>query len=288
MTYELFLGDRLYSSWSLRGWLTCAAFDIPHRVRMVDLYSGALRDGLAEVAPARTVPALKMPDGAVLWDSLAMGEELASRHPDAGLWPADPKLRATARSLVAEMHSGFTALRSDCPMNLLTAYENTAPSDAVLKDLDRLAEVWQFALDQHDGAWLCGDYSLADVFFAPVAARIAGYDLPMPEFARRYVEAHLAHLPFRQWRAMGLAAEDGARPYPRPFDQRPWPGPTPLPATRADGPSVNAACPYSGDPVSDFLELNGQVYGFCNPFCRDKTLHDPQAWPAFVRLLDAH
>ncbi|NRB34751.1 MAG: glutathione S-transferase [Rhodobacteraceae bacterium] len=283
MTYDLFLGDRLYSSWSLRGWLACAAFDIPCRTHMMRLYGGKLQDDLRDLAPAKTVPVLRTPEGAVLWDSLAMAEELATRHPDAGLWPSDPLLRSTARSLVAEMHSGFAALRSACPMNLLNAYADSAPSADTLSDVCRLEMIWGHAFSQHDGPWLCGEYSLADVAYAPVAARIAGYALPVSDRAARYVAAHLAHPRFRQWRAMGLAAA-GAPQYQMPYDTRHWPGPHALDAAACDGPSVNETCPYSGKPVTDFLRYDGQIYGFCNAFCRDKTLHDPAAWPAFIAL----
>ena len=119
-----------------------------------------------------------------------------------------------------------------------------------------------------------------------MAARIAGYGLSVSSAAQAYVAAHLAHPSFRRWRAMGLI--DGAdQPYYwRDLARKPWPGPTPLPASAADqGPSVNALCPYSGKPVTHFMNLGGRSYGFCNAFCRDKTVADPEAWPAFMALL---
>ncbi|MDZ4096337.1 MAG: glutathione S-transferase [Paracoccaceae bacterium] len=287
MTYHLAIADRAYSSWSLRGWLLFDAFAIAVQTETARLYTDELPQLLTRYAPARTVPAMRTPEGSVVPDSLAIAEELASRHPEAGIWPKSPAARAVARVLAAEMHAGFTALRSHCPMNLRLSYTDCAPPDAVLADPARLEGLWAWAraTTGASGAWLCGGYSAADAFFAPVAARVAGYNLPVGPQAAGYVAAHLAHPSFRRWRAMGLV--DGADQdfYRRPYPRREWPGPAPLPAKAvAQGPSVNANCPYSGKPVTDFLELAGKTYGFCNPFCRDKTMADPEAWPKFIAV----
>ena len=287
MTYDLCIADRAYSSWSLRGWLLLAAFGIDHRVTLTRLYDPGFADTLAGWFPARTVPALRLPDGVVIADSLAIAGELAARHPGAGLFPTDPKARAIAWHLAAEMHAGFTALRSHCPMNLRVSYHDCAPPPEVLADLARIEGLWNWARAESGAAgdWLCGEYSVADVFFAPVAARIAGYNLPVGPRAQAYVAAHLAHPAFRRWRAMGLV--DGAdQPfYARDWPRRPWPGPAPVPAEPCDGPGINTACPYSGRPVTDFARIDGQVIGFCNPFCRDKTVADPAAWPQAMSLI---
>lgn len=292
MTYTLLIGDRGYSSWSLRGWLLFEAFGIAVKCRRMQLGGPEHAARLAEFAPARTVPALRLPQGAVVWDSLAIAETLHERHPEAGIWPADPGLRVLARSVAAEMHAGFVALRADCPMNLRAAYADFAPSDAVRADLDRIEALWSHALDQSGGPWLCGDYSAVDAFFAPVAARIAGYALPVGAQAAGYVAAHLADPAFRRWRAMGLVDGPDQSRYAMPaLAQQPWPGPAPLPLPAEaveTGPSVNAACPYSGAPVSDFARIEGRVWGFCNPFCRDKTMADAAAWPAFMALRASH
>ena len=285
MTYHLILGDRAYSSWSLRGWLLFEKFSLPFKQRFVDFDSQDVGDQMAELSPARTVPTMITPDGAVVWDSLAIAEELASRHPDAGIWPADPSARAMARNLAAEMHSGYGALRSDCPMNMRCAYTSYMPPDAVKADVARIEQVWTYALEKFGGPWLCGDYSAADVFFAPVAARFAGYGLPMTGVAKTYLDTQLADPAFRRWRAMSLIKGPDLPCYARDYDQGTWPGPTPLPAKVAQtGPSENATCPYSGDPVTDFMELDGRIFGFCNAFCRDKTVQDPAAWPAFMAI----
>lgn len=287
MGYELAIGDRTYSSWSLRGWLLFDAFGLPVRTHLVEFAAAGVETQLADFAPARTVPTLRTPEGAIVSDSLAIAEELATRHPDGGLWPADPLARATARTLAAEMHAGFAALRNGCPMNLRVAYAGFRPDEDVLADLARLERVWSHARAATGGAgpWLCGAYSAADAFFAPVAGRIAGYGLPVSESAQAYVDAHLAHPSFRRWRAMALAHGPELPWYARDFARRSWPGPSPIPARPVDdGPSVNEACPYSGKAVSHFLEAGGRTFGFCNAFCRDKTVADPEAWPAFMAI----
>ena len=287
MTYELAIGDRSYSSWSLRGWLFFEKFGIPVKIRTCVLYTDEVQRLLADFAPARLVPAVRTPEGEVIGESIAILETLAERHPGAGLWPEDAAARIMARYMVAEMHAGFGALRGDCAMNLLKSYVDSAPSDAVLADLARIDLIWARARDRFgtDGPWLFGCYTAADAFFAPVATRIATYNLPVSAIARAYVAAHLADPSFRRWRAMGQAENLVQPSYYKPFAERPWPGPAPLPAEIAEGPSVNAACPYSGKPVTHFLRLDGRVWGFCNAFCRDKTLHDPEAWPKFMELL---
>jgi glutathione S-transferase len=287
MTYDLVIGDRAYSSWSLRGWLFFDAFSIRVKLHRARLYTDELPTLLKQFHPARTAPTMRTPEGAVVPETIAIAEELASRHPEAGLWPTDPKARAIARAVAAEMHAGFTALRSHCPMNLRVSYTDCAPPPEVLADLARLDVIWSWARTETGSQtpWLCGPYSVADAMFAPVATRIATYNLPVTPAAMAYVQAHLAHPSFRRWRAMGLV--DGADQdyYRRDYPRRPWPGPEPLPAKAVDGlDTENATCPYSGAPVTHALELNGRRFGFCNAFCRDKTVADPEAWPAFMAL----
>ncbi|MEM7711780.1 MAG: glutathione S-transferase [Pseudomonadota bacterium] len=225
MTYDLLIGDRAYSSWSLRGWLLLAAFDLPVRTHLTPMYNDGFRPTLETWSPqARTVPILRAEDGALWTDSLAIAEGLAERHPEAGHWPDDPGARAMARSLVAEMHSGFTALRAACPMNLRTAWSGFDASPPVRDDLARLGALWSRARDHAtDGPWLFGRYSAADAFFAPVAMRIAGYDLPVTDAARTYVDAHLAHAPLRAWRVEGEAADRTLAEYDMGLPQTPFP-----------------------------------------------------------------
>ena len=282
---ELAIGDRAYSSWSLRGWLLFDAFGLPVRVRGARLYTGEVAAVLRDFAPARTVPAVRFADGSVAMESLGIAEELAARNPGAGHWPADPRARAAARSVAAEMHSGFRALRTHCAMNLRIAYAGCAPPDEVLADLARIEAIWAWARDISGGPWLGGAYSAADAFFAPVAARIAGHALPVGPDAAAYVAAHLAHPSFRRWRAMALVDGPDQDAYARDWPQRAWPGPAPLPARAVEaGAPENAACPYSGHPATHLLKMEGRIFGFCNAFCRDKTAADPAAWPAFMAI----
>ena len=288
MTYTLAIGDRAYSSWSLRGWLLFDAFHLPLRVRTARLYTTALPELLKEFFPAKTVPAVLLPEGVVIGESLAIAEELGSRHPEVGLWPADPGARAIARMLCAEIHAGFNALRGYCPMNLRVSYTTCHPPAEVLNDLARLEALWAWARTSSGstGPWLCGDYSAADAFYAPVASRIATYNLPVSNEAAAYVEAHLAHPSFRRWRAMSQVDGEAQEFYRRDWPQRVWPGPVPRAARAVEGTvALNSTCPYSGQPISHVLELDGNRWGFCNAFCRDKTVADPEAWPKFMALL---
>ncbi|MEM9796750.1 MAG: glutathione S-transferase [Pseudomonadota bacterium] len=289
MTYDLLIGDRAYSSWSLRGWLLFEAFGLPFREYRTELYTKRFAEDLRTWFPARTVPVAQTPAGGLWTDSLAIAEGLAEAHPEVGHWPTDPIARALARSLTAEMHSGFVALRTDCPMNLRVASGGFAPSQPVLADLSRIETLWAAARQMAgSGSWLFGAYGAVDAFYAPVAMRIAGYGLPVSADAQRYVEAHLAHAPLRRWRAMGEARNRTIDVYPIHPPERPFPIPAPIPACAVEsGPPVNARCPYSGKPVTHFLEAGGRIWGFCKAFCRDKTAADPGAWPAFMAIYDS-
>lgn len=227
MSYELFIGDKAFSTWSLRGWLLFEKFGIDVDVTMVGLYSGTMADDLAPLAPARLVPTVKTPEGWVIGESIAIAETLAERHPEAGLWPEDPQARIYARWLVGEMHAGFSALRSECSMQLLHTYEGFEVSDAVQKDLDRLEELLAVAFDRFSGdsPWLFGEYSAADAFYAPVAGRIAGYGLPVSERLAAYVHAHLTEEKFREWRDDGLNITYDPVPYALDLPTKPWPVP---------------------------------------------------------------
>ena len=224
--YHLVLGDPAYSSWSLRGWLLFHRWNIPCTTEFVEfLDDRSVAEQMPDMFPARTVPALRLPEGIVLGDSRAIAEELASRHPGDGFWPESAALRARARDLSAEMHSSFTALRGACPMNLRCAYGDFVPEPAVESDVARIDAIWCHALDQSGGPWLCGAYSIADAFFAPVAARIAGYGLPVSDQALAYVMAHLADPAFVTWRDMGLRQGPDLPWYAMDHTQVPWPEP---------------------------------------------------------------
>lgn len=288
MTYELYIGDRTFSSWSLRGWLMLEKFNLPYKTTMVGLYSGTMADDLAHLLTAKTVPVLVTPTGGLLTDSIAMGEALHEENPAAGLYPSDPAARAMARSMVAEMHGSFGALRGDCPHNMDHTLVGFEPSEAVLKDVARISMLWERAREQFgaDGPWLFGAYSLADAFYAPIANRFTTYGIPLSETAQSYVDAHINDLSNRQWRAMGQTVSYDPFPYDFGLKQQSWPIDFILAKAVDTGPSENDRCPYSGDPVTHFMQVSDRVFGFCNASCRNKTVADPAAWPKFMALLN--
>ncbi len=225
MTYELYIGDRSFSSWSLRGWLMLEKFGLPYNTHEVGLYAGTMAADMAHLAPARTVPAMQTSAGHVLTDSLAMAETLVENHPDIDLYPRDPAARALARSITAEMHSGFMALRDDCPNMITHVWEGFVPSDAVMADVDRIEALWALARSRHgqNGPWLFGDYSLADVFYAPVALRMTTYQLPVRAASQAYIDGHLSDPAFLTWREASKSETYDPWPYPMDLGRLPWP-----------------------------------------------------------------
>ncbi|MFC4216850.1 glutathione S-transferase [Pseudophaeobacter arcticus] len=225
MTYELYIGDRMYSSWSLRGWLMLEKFAIPHNIHLVGLYAGTMAQDMAHLAPARLVPTLKTDQGLVIGESLAMGETLAEHFPTAGLWPRVPDQRATARWLVSEMVAGFSALRGDCPMQLSHVWTGFTPSQAVLADLARIEELFAHArkISGAQEGYLFGSYSLAEVFYTPVAARIIGYDLPVSAATRAYCELLLSDPAVLKWQALAREVTYDPEPYLQDLDRAAWP-----------------------------------------------------------------
>ncbi len=224
MTYSLLIGQKSYSSWSLRGWLSFAPFDISVSVHSAVIYSDTFYDDVATFGAHRTVPAVRTPDGGMLTDSLAIGWHLAEAFPDKGLLPADPVARAEAQSIIAEMHSGFTAIRGACPMNLRTAWAGFEPSDDVLADVERIEEVWTRALNRSGGPFLYGDFTLADAFYAPVVTRLLTYGLPMSDTVATYAKALTTHPSFLSWRAEGLVEDAEVAVYDKaPLERIPFP-----------------------------------------------------------------
>ncbi|MEM6371845.1 MAG: glutathione S-transferase [Pseudomonadota bacterium] len=224
MTYDLYIGDRTFSSWSLRGWLMMEKFNIPHRIHMIGLYAGTMADDLAPLAPAWLVPVMRTPDGIIVGETLAMAETLSDAFPDRTLWPMQAGARATARWLCAEMTSGFTALRGACPMQLQRVNTGFIPSEAVRADLTRIETLWAHATKfKSEGPWLFGAYSLADAFFAPVCARITGYALPVSDAARAYCTQTITDPAFKAWRAEGLKTTYDPFPYDIGTSSHDWP-----------------------------------------------------------------
>ena len=197
--YTLYLGNKNYSSWSLRGWLAAKLSGAPFREVMVQL-SGVNNPEWRSFSPTMRVPVLH--DGAVVvWDSLAIAEYLAERH--SGMWPADPAARAHARSIVCEMHSGFSDLRNDMTMCIRERVDVRPWSPGLARDIARVVELWTEARERFgkDGPYLMGAFSLADVFYAPVAFRFRTYGVMLTGTAAAYLEALTAHPFLREWEA---------------------------------------------------------------------------------------
>ena len=203
--YELYLGNKNYSSWSLRGFLTMKLSGAPFGERMVSLSgTGEPNAGNRSFSPTGRVPCLH--DGAtIVWDSLAIAEYLAERHP--GMWPADPATRAWARSVAAEMHSGFATLRNEMTMCIRERVDVRPWSPGLVRDIARVTEIWnegrrRFA---QGGPYLCGSYSLADAFYAPVVFRFRTYGVAPEGAAEAYLQSALLHPFVREWETAALA-----------------------------------------------------------------------------------
>lgn len=224
MTYDLLIGQQSYSSWSLRAWLAFAPFDIPVKLHFAEIYGEDFYRDVARFGGGSTVPAVRTPDGGLLTDSIAIAWHLAEAFPDRGLLPTGAVERAEAQSIIAEMHSGFTALRGACPVNLRNAWEGFVPSEAILADIARLEVIWVRALDRSGGPFLYGSYSLADAFYAPVATRLLTYGLPMSDTALAYARAIITETSFLEWRAEGMKeTQEIARYDKAPLKRIPFP-----------------------------------------------------------------
>jgi glutathione S-transferase len=209
---ELVIGDKVWSSWSMRPWLALKHAGVEFTETLVRLRQVS-SDLTAEAAaaagsPSRLVPALKDGD-LVIWDSLAICEYLAESIPHARLWPADPVRRALGRCAAAEMHSGFQALRGACPMDL-SRRVTIDVSEATARDVRRVVALWTDLLDRFGGPFLLGAWSIADAFFTPVATRLRTYGLRASDFgdtgaAGIYATALLRAPEFLQWEAGALA-----------------------------------------------------------------------------------
>lgn len=199
MSYTLILGNKTYSSWSLRGWLLFEPFGIAFEHRVVPLHTAAFTAFQRDNFPARQVPTLIVErDGrtTTIWDSLSIAEYLHERHPDAGIWPGAGDARAEARSLCAEMHAGFMALRRTMPMNIRRRYKTFAPDAEASADIERVCALWRWTRERRGagGPFLFGErFTAADAFYAPVASRFRTYDVTLDASSAAYVDAVLSH-----------------------------------------------------------------------------------------------
>ena len=198
--YTLVIGNKNYSSWSLRPWIWMKQAGIPFTEKRVSLFVDTTRTELEPYFSNYKVPVLQ--DGDLLvWDTLAILEYLGEKHPQAAAWPEDLQARALARSISAEMHSSFTALRGAMPMNCRKYYPEFEYSDTVQRDIDRVVRLWTHCRKEYGagGDWLFGRYSIADAMYAPVVMRFHGYDVKLPRVAQLYVETTLANPFIEEW-----------------------------------------------------------------------------------------
>ncbi len=213
---KLYIGNKNYSSWSMRPWVLMRQAGITFDEVMVRFDSfdadSDFKRALKDVNPVGKVPVLVDGDLAI-WDTLAIAEYLAERFPNKALWPTDPKARARARSVCAEMHAGFTALRNACPMNIEASLPDVGAlawrdKPAVRADVARLEAMWTALLNTHGGPMLFGDFSIADAYFAPVCMRLRTYGLPVSSTVSAYVDRVVALPGVAAWISDALAEQD--------------------------------------------------------------------------------
>jgi glutathione S-transferase len=192
---KLYIGNKNYSSWSMRPWVLLKQAGIPFEEVMVRFDSfdkdSKFKETLKAISPVGRVPVL-VDDGFAVWDTLAIAEYLAEKFPEKQLWPQQPKARARARSVCAEMHSGFGALRGNCPMNIEASLPQAGAivwrdKPEVRGDVQRIVAMWTELLEQNRGPMLFGEFSIADAYFAPVCMRIKNYALPVPGHITDYI-----------------------------------------------------------------------------------------------------
>lgn len=218
---QLYIGNKNYSSWSMRPWVLMTHAGIAFeevKLRLSFTEGSEFKKTVATVSPAGRVPVLVDRDLAV-WDTLAIAEYLAERFPDRRLWPDDVKQRANARSVCAEMHAGFSALRNHCPMNIEASMPEVgqrvlAEQPQVRQDLERIVQMWSQLLEQHGGPFLFGRFTNADAYFAPVCMRIRTYALPVPVAVSAYVQRVWDVPAVQAWVKDALAEQDFL-----PFDE---------------------------------------------------------------------
>lgn len=216
MALQLYIGNKNYSSWSMRPWVLLTQAGIPFEevmVRFDSLDAGStFKNTIGRINPVGKVPVL-VDDGFAVWDTLAIAEYLAERFPEHRLWPANPQARARARSVCAEMHSGFSALRSHCGMNIEASLPEIGriiwrDQPGVRADLARIETIWTELLAAHGGPMLFGAFGIADAYFAPVCSRIRTYALPVSPTVQAYVDRVHALPGVQAWVQQALAEHD--------------------------------------------------------------------------------
>jgi glutathione S-transferase len=200
---KLIIGNRAYSSWSMRGWLACKQSTEPFEELVVPMFDAdwdKRREG-DEFAPSLGKVPILWDGEIVVWDSLAIVEFLADRYGADLYWPEDGIARAMARSMSAEMHSGFSNLRRELPMNVRKSFAPRELSEPVREEIDRIMQLWAQARARFGGTgeFLFGDWCAADIMYAPVVTRFITYGVPVPNFAAVYMKAVLSHPHVNEW-----------------------------------------------------------------------------------------
>jgi glutathione S-transferase len=225
---QLYIGNKNYSSWSLRPWLLLRQAGIAfteRRLRLETDPGSDFKKTLLALAPSGRVPLLVDDDGFAVWDSLAIAEYVAELHPDKRLWPADRRQRARARSLCAEMHAGFSALRNRCPMNIEASLPEVGARMSewpdLAADLARIDAMWREQLEASGGPFLFGAaFGIVVAYYAPVCSRIRTYALPVSAAAKAYVDRIHALPAMQEWSAAAREEHDFL-PEDEPYRQRP-------------------------------------------------------------------
>ena len=214
---RLVIGNKNYSSWSFRPWMVLKQAGIAFEEELLSFNAPDFKARVARLSPSARVPVL-IDGNLAIWDSLAIVEYLAEKFPDRRLWPADAGARAVARSLCAEMHSGFQLLRSSMMMNFQVHRPGAGWNVAVQKEIDRIVAMWQDARARFGagGPLLFGTFTIADAFFAPVVQRFSAYAVELPTVARAYADAVAALPSFREW-ADAARAENDFYPPDEPY-----------------------------------------------------------------------
>lgn len=202
MSLQLILGNKNYSSWSLRPWIAMRVAGLTFDEKVIPLYEPGSREQVLRYSPTGKVPVLIDGDHRI-WESLAILEHVAERFPDAGVWPAEPAARSHARVVSSEMHAGFQALRRNCPMNLWLPPKPRPQGDEVMADVRRIEEIWAECRARFGatggGPFLFGRFTGADAMYAPVVARFNNFGIPVSKTTRAYMDAVMGLPAWREW-----------------------------------------------------------------------------------------
>lgn len=216
MALKLILGNKNYSSWSLRPWIAMRHTGMTFAEEVIPLYEPGSREKILSYSPSGKVPVLIDGD-MTIWESLAILEHLAEKFPKAALWPADEKVRAHGRAISAEMHAGFSALRRHCPMNMRRKRRKLSLTPEVAEDVRRIEMIWTECRGRFggEGPFLLGAFSVADAMYAPVVSRFFSYDIGVAAAAEAYMATIMALPAWKEWEAAG-----GREPWVMPGNER--------------------------------------------------------------------